>query len=255
MIELGQVILVTGASGAIGFEIAAQAAALGAVVGVHGSREQRVEQAVGRLRKLVPGANPISAAGDFREPGVVSQVVDKVAAEAGGLDAVIHCAITGAPGTTGLFADTDPEQYGRMAELVLGTFQRLTFAAERHMARRNGGRGGTVISFISDAGRFSAPHQAILGAAFAGIIGFVRNVSLESAREGIRIHCISPSYVVDTPVFERRAKRGRTEAAAKRAGLGLPAPTDIAPVALFLCGPGAAKMTGQVISINGGLNA
>jgi NAD(P)-dependent dehydrogenase (short-subunit alcohol dehydrogenase family) len=45
------------------------------------------------------------------------------------------------------------------------------------------------------------------------------------------------------------------EKAAKRAGLGLPTPRDIAPMTVFLCTDGAAKITGQVISVNGGLNA
>ena len=75
------------------------------------------------------------------------------------------------------------------------------------------------------------------------------------SRDGVRVHCISPSYVRDTPVFEKRATSGRGEAAAQRAGLGLPTPKDIAPLVLFLCGPDAAKITGQIISVNGGLNA
>jgi 3-oxoacyl-[acyl-carrier protein] reductase len=45
------------------------------------------------------------------------------------------------------------------------------------------------------------------------------------------------------------------ERARARAGLGLPKPADIAPLVLFLCGPGAQRITGQVISINGGMNA
>jgi NAD(P)-dependent dehydrogenase (short-subunit alcohol dehydrogenase family) len=49
--------------------------------------------------------------------------------------------------------------------------------------------------------------------------------------------------------------QSRTETAAKRAGLGLPTAADIAPITVFLCGPGAEKITGQVISVNGGLNA
>jgi 3-oxoacyl-[acyl-carrier protein] reductase len=56
-------------------------------------------------------------------------------------------------------------------------------------------------------------------------------------------------------VFEAFAKGGRGETARERAKLGLPSPKDIAPMALFLCGPDAAKITGQIISINGGLNA
>jgi NAD(P)-dependent dehydrogenase (short-subunit alcohol dehydrogenase family) len=113
--------------------------------------------------------------------------------------------------------------------------------------------GGTIIGFASDAGRFAAPRQSLIGAAFGGIIAFVRNLALDVSRQGVRVHCLAPSFVADTPVFERHATRA--DAARKRAGLGLPTPADIAPMALFLCGPGAAKITGQVISINGGLNA
>ena len=111
------------------------------------------------------------------------------------------------------------------------------------------------MTFASDAGRFAAPRQTILGGVFGGIMAFVRNLAVEAARDGVRVHCISPSYVRDTPVFQRHAASGRGETAAQRAGLGLPTPKDIAPLALFLCGPDSSKMTGQIISINGGLNA
>ena len=88
------------------------------------------------------------------------------------------------------------------------------------------------------------------------IMAFVRNLALETARDAVRVHCLSPSYVAETRIFDRFAgTSGRVEAARDRAGLGLPTPRDIAPMALFLCGPGAARITGQVISINGGLNA
>ena len=87
-------------------------------------------------------------------------------------------------------------------------------------------------------------------------MAFVRNLAVEAARDKVRVHCISPSYVVDTPVFDRfAAVANRAERARERAQLGLPSPEDIAPMTLFLCGPGAAKITGQIISINGGLNA
>jgi NAD(P)-dependent dehydrogenase (short-subunit alcohol dehydrogenase family) len=109
------------------------------------------------------------------------------------------------------------------------------------------------VGFASDAGRFASPRQAVIGAAFGGIMTFVRNLALEVARDGVRVHCISPTFVADTPVFEAQA--ARADAARKRAGLGLPTPADIAPMALFLCSKGAARITGQIVSINGGLNA
>ncbi len=249
----GDVILVTGATGAIGFEIASEAAAAGAVVGVHGTRPDTVANAIERLKKLSPEARLIAAPGNFREPGVIQSVVDKVASEGGRLDAVIHCATSGGSGrTTGPFRQTEPQHYGDHARYVLGICEEIAFAAMSYLAKQ----GGTFVTFASDAGRFAAPRQSLVGAAFGGIIAFVRNLAMEVSRDGVRVHCISPSYVVDTPVFQRFAGDGsRAEAAQKRAGLGLPSPKDIAPITLFLCSPSAAKITGQIISVNGGLNA
>jgi 3-oxoacyl-[acyl-carrier protein] reductase len=249
----GHVILVTGATGGIGFEIALEAAAAGAVVGVHGSRPETVNTAIEKLKAQSPNARLIAAPGNFKEPGVIQAVVDKVVAEGGRLDAVIHCATAGGSGrTTGPFRQTEPQHYGDHARYMLGICQELAFAAMTPLAAQ----GGTFVTFASDAGRFAAPRQSLVGASFGGIMAFVRNLAMEVSRDGVRVHCISPSYVVDTPVFERFAGDGsRAEAAQKRAGLGLPSPKDIAPITLFLCSPSAAKITGQIISINGGLNA
>ena len=248
----GSVILVTGATGAIGFEIAAQAAEAGAVVGVHGSRAETVEGAIERLRARAPAATLVAAPGDFRTPGVIEAVVARVAAEGGRLDAVVHCAITAAPRITGPFRKTDPQSFDAAAQNMLAIFQKLCFAALPPLAVQ----GGAIIGFASDSGRFAAARQSIIGAAYGGVMAFVRNLAVEAARDKVRVHCISPSYVVDTPVFDAfAAVANRAERAQARAQLGLPSPKDIAPMTLFLCGPGAAKITGQIISINGGLNA
>jgi NAD(P)-dependent dehydrogenase (short-subunit alcohol dehydrogenase family) len=176
-------------------------------------------------------------------------MVAKVAEQGSRLDAVIHCGITGAGGVTGPFAKATAANFEAHAGRVIGTFQRLAQAALPYLAKQ----GGTLITFASDAGRFAAPRQALVGAAFGGLMTFVRNLSMEVGRQGVRVHCISPSFVADTPVFALHA--ARADAAQERAGLGLPTPADIAPLALFLCGPGATKITGQIISVNGGLNA
>jgi 3-oxoacyl-[acyl-carrier protein] reductase len=257
LIEPGAVILVTGATGSIGFEVAAQAAEQGAVVGVHGSREETVADAVARLRERAPQARLIAVAGDITQPGVIEALVAKAAEEGGRLDAVIHCAIAGRAGAsagsvTGPFATTDPDGYGAVVASVVGAVERLCHAAMPHLARQ----GGTFLAFAADSGKFAAPRQSVMAGVYGAIMSFVRSLALEAARDGVRVHCISPSFVAGTRIFDRFVEAGgRADAASKRAGLGLPTPKDIAPMALFLCGPGAARITGQVISINGGLNA
>ena len=167
-ISRGDVVLVTGATGAIGFEIAAQAAEAGAVVAVHGSSADSVAKAVERLRERVADARLVAAPADFRADGSIEAMVAMVAAAAGRIDAIIHCGITGAGGVAGPFAKADPVNFGEHAALVLGSFQRLCFAALPHLSVR----GGTIIGFASDAGKFASPRQAVIGAAFGGIMSF-----------------------------------------------------------------------------------
>lgn len=248
----GSVILVTGASGSIGFEIAAQAAELGAVVGVHGSSPASAAAAIERLKVRAPNAVFIAAPADFAVPGSVEAMVETVASQAGRLDGVISCAITAAPGISGSFLDTNPDSYALLMQNTVALFQRLCFAAVPHIAKQ----GGAIVAIGSDSGRFAAPRQSMIGTVWGGVMSFVRNMALDVSRQGVRVHFISPSFVENTDIFDSFiAHGGRAETARKRAGLGLPSPKDMAPMCLFLCGPDSAKMTGQIISINGGLNA
>jgi 3-oxoacyl-[acyl-carrier protein] reductase len=250
----GSAILITGATGSIGLEIAARTAAEGAVVGVHGSRLESVDGALEKLRRRVPAGQFVPLPADFRENGAIAALVEQFVTDAGRLNGVVDCALGGPAGQiTGPFAGTNPQHFEAHAAAALGNLQTLCFAALPHLARQ----GGSFVAFASDSGRFAAPRQAVVGASMAGIIGFVRNIALEVARDQIRVNCVTPSFVAETAIFERfsRAAEGRAQAASRRAGLGLPRPSDISPLVLFLLGPGSACITGQVISVNGGLNA
>jgi NAD(P)-dependent dehydrogenase (short-subunit alcohol dehydrogenase family) len=239
-----KVMLITGASGSIGSAVAREAARAGWAVVVHGRSADKVAALVADL----PHAAAVVF--DMWQDNAATEIIAQAIAHFGRIDAVVDCVATGAGKITGLFADTGPEDYTQFYNLSAAWFQRLSHAAYPHLKQR----GGTLIAFISDNGKFAAPRQTIIGAARAAVIGFVRNLAVEAARDGIRVHCISPSFVKGSQIAAKLGS-ARMAKAEQRAGLGLPTAEDIAPITVFLCEPGAAKITGQVVSVNGGLNA
>lgn len=242
-----KVLLIAGGSGSIGSAIARHALSQGWKVALHGRTAEKVDAIVTGLSYL-GGIDGFLA--DIWEDDAAEMLVAEVAEQYGRIDAVIDCTATGPMGITGLFSETSPEVFGDFLNVSVGWIERLAHAAYDFLSQQ----GGTLIAFVSDAGVYAAPRQTLIGAARAGTIGFIRNFALEAARDGIRAHAISPSYVEGSESAQRMGSE-RMAKAARRAGLGLPDADDIAPLALFLCGDGAAKITGQVICVNGGLNA
>ncbi|EJU13101.1 putative oxidoreductase [Sphingomonas sp. LH128] len=242
-----RVLLIAGGSGSIGSAIARLALDQGWKVALHGRSPEKLQDMVVDLSDF---GTIDGFAADIWEEDAAEVLVAEVAEQYGRIDAVIDCTATGPQGITGLFPGTSPEVFGDFLKVSIGWIERLAHATYDMLAQQ----GGTLIAFVSDAGIYAAPRQTLIGAARAGTIGFIRNFAVEAARDGIRAHVISPSYVEGSESAMRMGSE-RMAKAAQRAGLGLPTADDIAPLALFLCGDGARRMTGQVLSVNGGLNA
>jgi NADP-dependent 3-hydroxy acid dehydrogenase YdfG len=238
-----QVMLITGGTGSIGAAVAREAVRQGWAVAVQG-------RSADKLATLADELGGQSIACDMWADGAAADIVAQAAVHFGRIDAVVDCISTGRGKITGYFPETDPADFTGFYDLSAAWFQRLSHAAYPHLKAR----GGTLIAFASDAGKFASRRQTIVGAARAAVMGFVRNLAVEAARDHIRVHCISPSYVAGSDTAVRMGS-SRMVKAEERAGLGLPTAEDIAPLTVFLCGAGAARITGQVISINGGLNA
>jgi 3-oxoacyl-[acyl-carrier protein] reductase len=252
--SVSKVILVTGATGSIGREVSAQAAEAGMTVVVHGRTSQSAEKAVGELKARVPGGTFVPMPCDFIANGAIPPLIAAIGEKLGRLDGVVNCAVSAPKGISGAFLVTDSNVYGELCFHAIATLQILCREAFPLMSR-NGG--GSFVAYTSDAGVFAAPNQSMIGPTRAAIINFCRNVALEVSHSGIRVNAVSMSYVEDTAIFDMLMASGshRPETARKRAGLGLPRPVDLAALTLFLLGPGSAKITGQCISVNGGLNA
>lgn len=119
--------------------------------------------------------------------------------------------------------------------------------------------GGSIICVASDAGKLATPGEVAIGAAMAGIAMFCRGMAIEAKRQNIRVNCLTPSIVRDTPLYEALmadpfAKKLFTKAEGM-ADLGIAEADDLAQLVSFLAGPGAAKITGQTISVTGGISA
>lgn len=246
------VMLIAGGSGSIGSELAAQALVVGWRVALHGRRAESVELACASLRQRFPDSAISGHCADFGAATAIAALVAEVGAEHGRIDAIVDCSVGGPRGITGLFAETDPEAFAEFAEHSVVALQRLAHAGLPWLRAV----GGALVAVVSDAGIYAAPRQALIGAMRAASIGFVRNLARELAADGVRANAIAPSYVEGTAIVARleAASAKRMERARQQAGLGLPTRADIARLALFLCGPDSARITGQIISINGGLN-
>lgn len=246
--------LIAGGTGSVGQELAAQAAEAGWRVIIHGSRQSSVDHCLLQLQTRYPDGLFAGMTVDIRHADAVTTLVALAAEHYQRLDAVVDCLVTGPQRgqITGAFEQTTPVAYSELLTLSVVYLQQLAHAALPWLKASH----GCLVALVSDAGLFPAPRQALIATARAAAVGFIKNFAVEASAFGVRSHCVSSSFILHTRSATRLAEVAfsRLEKAQQRAGLGLPTPADIAPLVLFLCGPSACRMTGQVLSVNGGLN-
>jgi len=250
----GKVALVTGSTSGIGLATAellgrggAQAVILNGRDGAAGLAEAR------RLSALVPGATFRFIAADYADQGQVDALFAEIATKFGGLDILVHTATGGGP--PDLFMALDPAGWQATLEGKLISLMRCCRLAIPMMMERGG---GAIVSVASDAAKLATPGEAVIGAAFAGNVMFMKTLAVELARHNIRANVVTPSITRNTKtydaVMEGEFSRKLFLKAEKRARLGVPVPENIAPIVAFLASPLASHITGQVVSANGGIS-
>ena len=219
---------------------------------LNGRREALCRQAVSEVSAIAPGASVRYAVGDATNPHDVEHIVEETVREFGPIGLLVNS--VGGAAAPLPFDATDPVVFTRHVDAHLMSVLYVTRAVLPHMTG-----GGTVINFASDAAKVPTPGEAIIGALKAAVAMFSRTLSLEVGRSGIRVHCITPSIVRGTATYDRVMaepfSKKLFEKAERRAKLGVVTPDDIAPLVVFLASPAAARMTGQVLSVNGGISA
>ena len=245
-----KIAIVTGGGGGIGREICLRLATAGchvAVLDLDAGSADATAEAVGAA-----GHRALARAVDICDHGAVVEAVAAVRAEFGGIDVLVNNAgwDRGMP-----FLETEPSFWDRVVAVnYLGPLN-LHHAVLPVMVEQGGGR---VINIASDAARVGSSGEAVYAGCKAAIVAFGKSVARELARNGICINAVCPGPT-DTQMLIDGTGEG--EYGEKlRAGLQraipmrrLGQPQDIAGVVAFLASEEAGFITGQVISVSGGL--
>lgn len=223
-------------------------------VAVLGRDKARGEAALERIAVRSKGTQAAFIPCDARDADSVTAGIEQAHSTLGGLDVLV----------SSVGSKYKPELLHRVAidelEDIL-TSQAvppmlLTRAAMPYLEAQGG---GSIVNVASDAAKQATPGEVVLGAAMAAVVMFTRASAIELKRHGIRVNAVTPSLVMETEgtdwILGGGFSKKLFEKAALQADLGVPVATDLGHLIAFLGGPDAARLTGQAISLNGGISA
>jgi 3-oxoacyl-[acyl-carrier protein] reductase len=239
-----KVAVVTGAGRGIGKAIALRLAGEGAVIAACSRTLANVEGTAGEIAKL--GGKATAYAVDVANSAQVTETCAKILGEFGRVDVLVNNA--GITRDQLLLRMTDDEWDAVLNTNLKGAFH-FTRTLSRAMLKQRSGR---IINITSIIGLTGNAGQSNYAASKAGLIGFTKSVARELASRGITANAVAPGFIV-TEMTDALGEPAR-EMLKTRIALGrLGTAEDVAGVVLFLASDLAAYVTGQVITVDGGL--
>jgi 2-hydroxycyclohexanecarboxyl-CoA dehydrogenase len=241
----GQAAIVTGGGRGIGRGIALALAAEGAdiaILDVDGAAAEAVAEEV-----RAAGRRALALEADVTDLARVEATTAEVAARLGRLDVLVNNA-GWTPNEP--FAGSAPETWQKILAInYLGTLNCTRAALAVMMPARR----GRIVNIASDAARVGTPREAVYAGAKAAVIGFSKSLAAEVARHGITVNVVSPA-TVDTPLLRGMLTPEQIDRREKANPMGrLGQPADVAAAVVFFASPRAGYVTGQVLSVNGGV--
>ena len=241
--------IVTGGAGGIGRAICMRLSQEGVRVGVFDKNAKAADAVAEEVSKIGPRAH--AHAVDIADYASVTAAVAAFEQQAGPADILVNNA---GFDRFAYFLDTEPALWDELIAVNLKGAINMHHAVLKRMQARRSGR---VVNIASDAGRVGSSMEAVYSACKGGLIAFTKTMAREMARAGVTLNAVCPGPT-ETPLlagFTEGPQGQRIYEALKRAiPLGrLGQPDDIPGLVAFLASDDAAFVTGQVISVSGGL--
>lgn len=242
----GRTALVTGATSGIGKAIALRFGAEGAHVAVHGRDRERGDAVVAGIRAA--GGEALFLPAELADEDQRSRLVTETVEHFGALTILVNNVAGTAGGRDGPAADVGPQAWRDILEVDLVAPADLSRLALEHLAAAED---GVIVNISSRVAARGTPGHAAYTASKGGLEALTRSIATDYAKAGVRCNAVQPGYVIN----ERRDQGMSEERRARLEAMQLtrlPTGDDIAAAALYLAGPAAETVTGQVLPVDGG---
>ena len=247
---MGRVAVVTGAAQGIGRGIATRLAQAGAAVGVADLNDAGATETVELI--TAEGGRAVAVHIDVTDRASVDDGLAKVAGDLGPVEVLVNNV-----GWDELmpFTDSTEALWDKVIDINYKGALRMTHAALPGMVERGWGR---IVNIGSDAGRVGSSMESIYSGAKGGIIAFTKTIAREVARRGVTANTVCPGPT-DTPALRAVAEsHGNAEKVIESMTKAVPmrraaTPADIAAAVAFFASEEAGYITGQTLSVSGGL--
>lgn len=243
---VGKVAVVTGGGAGIGRAICLRLATFGAAVAVFDIREEVAAQVAGEIQARGGRALPVRC--DVTDYAEVAAVVEWVVEQLGSPDILVNNA---GIDVVRMFVDTDEALWRRLIDVNYVGFLAVTHAVVPRMIEK---KSGVMVNVGSDAGRIGNPGDAVYCGTKAALMATSKALAREFARYGIRVNCVAPGPIRGTELLDDFYEGEVGEKIAKMIPLRrLGTAEDVADVVVFFASNDARYLTGQVLSVDGGL--
>jgi 2-hydroxycyclohexanecarboxyl-CoA dehydrogenase len=248
-------LIIAGGTAGVGLATAHAFAAAGTRrIALIGRNPERGAAALAAVRERAPNAQVIFLPADGGNLEQATRAIAEAHRVLEGLDIVINS--TTASYVPKLLFRMDPAE---MLPTLLAQAMPPLVMSRLALPYLRAQKSGVILNIASDAAKVPTPGETVLGAAMAAIVTFSRTLAMEAKRDGIRVNVLTPSLIANTDLYTKVMSDAFSQKlftnATKLANLGVAQPEDLAGLLVYLASPAAARLTGQAISLNGGISA